>query len=199
MKAQLMVLEDKVEAYVTMARDTEADLGRLDEMEREIEGLLERAGAAANRALGNGTAVAETRARNNVLALDKLKTDYRRAKGNVQTRRDREALFRGARDGRSGGDVVLNMDELMRERGHIEGSDRLADAMLAQAGATEEALMRQQSMTRKNADRLGGLRNTYNLAGGILGKIKCKQQRNNVIVGCVVGFCLCFIIWYKFL
>lgn len=88
------------------------------------------------------------------------------------------------------------MDDLMRERGHIRESGRVADEILGQAAEAAEALQRQQQMVAGTRGKLGVFDSVVHSAGDVIGKIKWKRRKNSLVTAGTIALCLFFLFWW---
>lgn len=88
------------------------------------------------------------------------------------------------------------MDDLMRERGHIRESGRVADEILGQAAEAAEALQRQQQMMSGTRGKLGVFNGVVQSAGNVIGKIKWQKRKSSLVTAVTIALCLFFLFWW---
>ena len=128
--------------------------------------------------------------------LSAASEQYRRTKLRVQTALDRADLLRDAPSRDDNGDVSVAMDDLMRERGHINSAGMVADGIVEQAMATHDLLQSQRNRMSASRGKLGVFGSVVDGATKIMDKIAWKKRKNMIILGLVISACLIFLFWW---
>ncbi|KAF8580143.1 V-snare-domain-containing protein [Ramaria rubella] len=122
--------------------------------------------------------------------------DFARTKANVRTAMDRANLLTNVRSDIDAYHRSSAADSLLAERGRIDNSHRMTDDLLGQAYATRDEFSRQRSSLASINARMGGVLNTLPGIDSLLSMIKTRRRRDTVILGCVIGLCIVFILSY---
>jgi len=94
--------------------------------------------------------------------------------------------------------VNQRMDALLRESEHTRNSERMIDEQINIALETRESLVSQREAFKAIQTKLNDLTNKFPLINNLVNKINIKKRRDSIILGCVIGLCLVFLLWYIF-
>ena len=128
--------------------------------------------------------------------LSAANEQYRRTKLRVQTELDRAELLRNAPNPDENGDVSVAMDDLMRERGHINSASSVADSIVEQAMATHDVLEAQRVRMGTSRGKLGTFDALVDGTKKVMEKIAWKKRKNMIVLGLVIAGCLIFLFWW---
>ncbi|KYR00106.1 hypothetical protein DLAC_03255 [Tieghemostelium lacteum] len=131
--------------------------------------------------------------------LDDFLQDYRKLKKNITSILERTELFSGSYNNNKNGDAEIPMGNLLREHSTLQGSSFLTDSILGQARQAHEALENQRRILRGARDKINTMPNLFTSIDNITSKIKRLKRRNLLILGFLIGTCICFILYYSFL
>jgi len=161
----------------------------LDELELLLEKLGER-----NKQLNESNTSASIRLHHRS-KLDDYVQEFRRLKVNVNQAWERSQLIRG-RKHEPAADKSVAMDNLIRERGSIHSSLDVADSFLSQATSTRDKLEDQTKILAGTTGKLRNIGKQFPAIGATINKIRAKKNRNTLILGVVISFCICFLLWW---
>ena len=129
-----------------------------------------------------------------------LRGELEKSRQTVRRAAERRELLQGASSSataiQSGHDPA--MDQLLRERSHINNSLNAAHGVLDQAEAVRTDLRFQGRSLRNTQGLLGAL--TTNIPGlnTLVEQIRRKRSRDDMIVAGVIATCILFTLWYLF-
>ncbi|GAA5866600.1 hypothetical protein JCM3774_004026 [Rhodotorula dairenensis] len=89
-------------------------------------------------------------------------------------------------------------DSLLAERGRIDNSHRMADDTLSQAYATRAEFAAQRSSLSNIQSRMNGVAAQVPGLNSVIGMINSRRRRDSVIMGCVLGVCTLFLLYFMF-
>jgi len=130
--------------------------------------------------------------------LHDYQQDFKKTKANINATREHAELLSHVRQDISHFKAGTNsrMENALRTRGAIHGSDRTADQILGQATEAREQLVSQRNLLQTSLAKLTGSSGTFSGLNNILTQIKRKKSRDWLILGLFISFCTCFILWY---
>ncbi|KAF4677602.1 hypothetical protein FOL47_000557 [Perkinsus chesapeaki] len=184
--------EEGQEAYPNSKTQVIANLeastsDNLDDLGSAVKDMTSFAKSAAQRAQVQ---------RDQGILLD-LRRQYDRLCNRIDTETKRAKLM-GQAEGTEKESAGENDDErnLLRERNGIESSIRELDDMYSSAAATHRKMRQQNSVLSKVKGKLGII-DTSHMPGinGLVKRIGNQKMKNKLILGAVVGACICFTIW----
>ncbi|TDL26405.1 V-snare-domain-containing protein [Rickenella mellea] len=182
--------------------ETNGSSDRWKDLEEEVSGLLEKltetndqmAALLNDPGLPPSQSMTRTVQRHRDVLRDYTR-DFQRTKANVQAALDKANLLSGIRN-----DIDAHKssaaDALLTERGRIDGSHRMIDDMVDQAYETRSEFGRQRSTLAGIGTRMTGVINTMPGINNLLSMIKTRRRRDSVILGCVIGVCIIFLLSY---
>ena len=179
-----------------------------DDLRADIETLLQRFGDINTR-MGRciasarlGLAAQATHRRYREILFD-YNTEFNRLKRGFRKKRESAELFRGMRSGGigagasgGGGPGAHATAQLMRERDGLLSSAKLADGVLGQAGEMQRALGRQRRTLLGAGRKVLDIGMMIPGVDVLIGKIRRKKLRDQIVLGIVVGLCFVFILWW---
>lgn len=89
-------------------------------------------------------------------------------------------------------------DSLLAERGRIDNSHRMADDTLSQAYATRAEFAAQRTSLSNIQSRMNGVAAQVPGLNSVIGMINSRRRRDSVIMGCVLGICTLFLLYFMF-
>ncbi|GAA5968160.1 hypothetical protein JCM8115_001760 [Rhodotorula mucilaginosa] len=89
-------------------------------------------------------------------------------------------------------------DSLLAERGRIDNSHRMADDTLSQAYATRAEFAAQRTSLSNIQSRMNGVAAQVPGLNSVIGMINSRRRRDSVIMGCVLGVCTLFLLYFMF-
>lgn len=204
------VLEEKVNAYSRLAQRMHSDMlydeenplmeGREEQdLTNDIENLLTSLSDCNEKmsqcvASGARAANAAILQRYREIYFD-YKRDFEETAIAIHRKREQVELFRGATESRHGDD---GMSHLYRERGAIDSSIQNAGSVIGQAEEVRSSLWSQRASLTSSSGTLGQLSNQFPSIGRVIASIQQRRYRDNMIVGLVIAFCICFTLWWMF-
>lgn len=209
------VLEERVGAYVRLAQRMGSDMLYDEEnplmegheeqaLSTEIDHLLSALSECNERmsqcvSQGARTANSALLQRYREIYFD-YKRDYDETAVTIQRKREQMELFRGAAAQRKqeNGGQDTGMNHLYREQDAINSSLRSAGSVLGQADEVHSSLRSQRRTILDAGSTLGQLGNAYPSIGRVIVAIQQRRYRDNMIVGLVISFCICFTLWWLF-
>lgn len=90
------------------------------------------------------------------------------------------------------------MELLMQERRGISSSIRSVSSIISQALEITDNLTAQRESITNSTGRMGNVNTGLPSINRMVGIIQQKKTRDNVIIGSLIGFCICFSLWYCF-
>ncbi|KAH8119809.1 v-SNARE protein [Phellopilus nigrolimitatus] len=204
------VLDTKLTSYSRLA----ANIGREDDLEasgssdrwrdleEEVDGLLEKLRETNEElvTLLNDPDSPPSQSMTRTIqrhrdVLNDYERDSNRTKANVKAALDRANLLSGVRN-----DIDAYKssaaEALLTERGHIDSSHRMTDDILEQAYETRAEFGRQRSALDGIGTRMAGVLNTMPGINNLLSMVKSRRRRDSLIIGCVIGLCMVFLLGY---
>ncbi|XP_073126418.1 Golgi SNAP receptor complex member 1-2-like [Henckelia pumila] len=131
--------------------------------------------------------------------LQDFSQEFRRIKGNINSTREHTELLSFARDDISdykAYDSDSPRMQLLRERAAIDGSISHIDDVINQAQATRASLASQRALFGDVQGKLKTLSDKFPVIRGVLGSIRRKRSRDNLILSAVIAACTLFLIIY---
>ena len=86
----------------------------------------------------------------------------------------------------------------MKENEHARNSERMIDDQINIALESREALVNQRLAFKAIQTKLNDISNRFPMINNLVQKINLRKRRDTVILGCVIGLCVTFLIWYTF-
>ncbi|KAJ7878609.1 hypothetical protein B0H13DRAFT_1631082 [Mycena leptocephala] len=182
---------------------------RWKDMELELDDLLEKAYLAPLPALEEtNEQLSALSAQPETLSASMLRTiqnhaevfqdnarELKRTKASVKNALDHANLLSGVRN-----DIDAYKssaaDSLLAERGRIDSSHSMTDAMLDQAYETRAEFGRQRTALDGINSRMKTVLNTMPGINNLVSMIKSRRRRDTIIMGVVIGVCIIIIISY---
>ena len=190
----------------TRLRDVEDPevVASADDLRADIETLLTRFGdinARMGRCVASarmGIAAQATHRRYKEILFD-YNTEFNRLKRSLQKKRESAELFRGMRSGGGGAGASAGAsatDMLMREHNGLLSSSKLADGVLGQASEMQNTLARQRRTLLGAGKKVLDIGMMIPGVDVLIGKIRRKKLRDQIVIGVVTGLCLVFLLWW---
>jgi len=192
------------DARATAASDAAGrSLAALQATTAGLAGLLAPGGSGG----GSDAGRAATLARHRDLARD-LGAEHRRLASALATVRERAALFGGGRGGGGGGGGAASTaaddarsgatGALLRERGVLASANAALDAVLGVASATGAGLASQRRTLVGAGGRLAAVGDRAPVLSGLLGAIRRRRSRDDMVVGALAAVCAMLTLTYWF-
>ncbi|KAE9610769.1 hypothetical protein Lal_00021164 [Lupinus albus] len=173
-------------------------------MEMEIQSLLEKlldindSMSRCAASAGPATSITQKLARHRDI-LHEYTQEFRRINGNIISMREHAELLGSVRDDitdfkTSGG--MSPRVQLLRERAAIHGSISHIDDVINQAQATRSVLGSQRALFGDVQGKVKVLGDKFPIIGSILGSIRRRRSRDNLILAAVIAACTLFLIIY---
>uniref|UniRef100_A0A0G4F501 Golgi SNAP receptor complex member 1 n=1 Tax=Chromera velia CCMP2878 TaxID=1169474 RepID=A0A0G4F501_9ALVE len=163
-----------------------------DKLEREIVAALDQL-----EGLARGPAQQAQVQRFSDIFTD-LKREYRRLRSDTERKRERHLLLGNASE-KGRGDVDDGTRHLLKERGHLEGSLQMLDQVIGQATDSHDRLRAQRFRVTGMGDRMRGILTKFPEMGRVMDRIGLAQYKEQIVLGLVIGSCLCFVLWWSML
>jgi len=174
---------------------------RWKDMELELDDLLEKL-EETNEQLSALSAQPETLSasmlrtiQNHAEVFQDNARELKRTKASVKNALDHANLLSGVRN-----DIDAYKssaaDSLLAERGRIDSSHSMTDAMLDQAYETRAEFGRQRTALDGINSRMKTVLNTMPGINNLVSMIKSRRRRDTIIMGVVIGVCIIIIISY---
>ncbi|KAJ6520107.1 hypothetical protein C8R45DRAFT_808394 [Mycena sanguinolenta] len=174
---------------------------RWKDMELELDDLLEKANPTIFKAattLTNPETLSASMLRtiqNHAEVFQDNVRELKRTKASVKSALDHANLLSGVRN-----DIDAYKssaaDSLLAERGRIDTSHSMTDAMLDQAYETRAEFGRQRTALDGINSRMKTVINTMPGLNNLINMIKSRRRRDTIILGVVIAVCLIIIISY---
>ncbi|KAL5533877.1 hypothetical protein ACEPAG_337 [Sanghuangporus baumii] len=205
------LLDAKLTSYARLAANAEREdleasgsSERWIDLEEEVDGLLEKLRETNDQlsTLLNDPDSPPSQSMTRAIqrhreVLNDYERDSTRTKANVKAALDRANLLSGVRN-----DIDAYKssaaEALLSERGHIDSSHRMADDILGQAYETRAEIARQGGSLGGISTRMTGVLSTMPGISNLLSMIKKRRRRDSIILGCLIGFCVLFIVNFMF-
>nr|XP_007134826.1 hypothetical protein PHAVU_010G079400g [Phaseolus vulgaris]ESW06820.1 hypothetical protein PHAVU_010G079400g [Phaseolus vulgaris] len=134
-----------------------------------------------------------------ILPLNRVKTEFRRIKGNINSMREHAELLSSVRDDitdfKTSGSMSPRM-QLLRERAAIHGNISHIDDVISQAQATRAVLGSQRTLFTDVQGKVKGLGDKFPMIRSLLGSIRRRRSRDTLILSAVIAACTLFLIIY---
>lgn len=127
-----------------------------------------------------------------------LTGDYQKAQQVWQRSQQRMELFKGANRSNSGEIQDPAMENLLRERNHIQNSLNGASQTLAQAQSIRADLGQQRASLTRTMTGIGSIVTSIPGINGLVDAIRRKRSRDDQILAGVIASCILFTLWYLF-
>ena len=125
-------------------------------------------------------------------------TEYKNTLNAVNRKRESMELFHvSKKNGNEGEDTT--MAKLLRERNGIAASMKGIHDVISQAFDTKTTLGQQRNILSNSTGGLSGLTSGVPTFNRLIDGIQRKKYKESLIVAVVIGFLLCFTIWWIFL
>lgn len=126
--------------------------------------------------------------------------DFEKSCSMIQRHKDRYELFSKSSSGISddGADGDQSMNNLLRERNHIQNSLNATHSILAQASSIKEDLRTQGLSLTGIRGAVGNIMSNVPGINTLIEKIRRKRSRDDYILSFVIASCVLFILWYLF-
>jgi len=115
--------------------------------------------------------------------------ELKRTKANVQSALDQANLLSGVRNDIDAYKSSAE-DSLLAERGRIDSSHQMTDAVLEQAYATRSEFAQQSSSLAGINARMSNVISTIPGINNLLGMIKTRRRRDAYILGVLIAVCM---------
>jgi len=134
--------------------------------------------------------------------LQDYRQEFNKTAANIAAIVEREDLLSSVHsdinDYKAKDKVNQRMDALLRESEHTRNSEILIDEQINIALETRDSLVNQREAFKAIQTKLNDLTNKFPLINNLVNKINFKKRRDSIILGCVLGLCLVFMLWYMF-
>ncbi|GJJ13238.1 hypothetical protein Clacol_007489 [Clathrus columnatus] len=177
------------ERWQDLEAEIEDLLEKLKEINDGMENLLNDANNHASQSLQH------TIQRHHEVLRDYTR-DFSRTKKNVQSALDRANLLSNVRNDLDAYHRSSAAESLLAERGRIDNSHRMTDEILNQAYETRDEFSRQRSALASINVRMSNVLQTLPGVDSLISMIKSRRRRDTIILGCIIGGCLVFILNY---
>jgi len=127
--------------------------------------------------------------------LDDYTQEFRRLKIHINEAWSRAQLMRGGRKYDSTG-RTNSMENLIRERGSIHSTTETAIEIINEAHETKIRLDDQNKMLAGSTSKLKGIGARMPSLNQVMNQIRAKKNRNIIILGSFISFCIIFILWW---
>ncbi|KAK6920289.1 hypothetical protein RJ641_016193 [Dillenia turbinata] len=171
-------------------------------MEMEIQSLLEKlqdTNDSMSRCAGSAAATASVTqklARHRDI-LHEFNQEFKRIKSNINSVREHAELLNSVRDEiseyKASGSPRM---QLLRERAAIHGNISHLDEVISQAQATRSVLGSQRALFGDVRGKVKLLSDKFPVIRGLLGSIRRRRSRDNLILSAVIAACTLFLIIY---
>ncbi|GAM23896.1 hypothetical protein SAMD00019534_070710, partial [Acytostelium subglobosum LB1] len=98
---------------------------------------------------------------------------------------------------KKGGDTEIPMNNLLREQESLLNSNSAVDSILGQARQAHEELENQRRILRGTSGKINTMPNLFQTIDTVTNRIKRMKNRNLMVIGGLIGVCICFIIYYS--
>ena len=178
-------------------------------MSVEIEQLLERLSDINKRMsdvvpelLGPNSAATHTLKRHYEILQDYCR-EFDRMKATVPYLKNRENLSINSNTNNSDSAITCDMssrrqDYYFREMNYLNNSDSLMNTNIEVASIVKNDLSDQRKYLLNITNKVNTIANRSPLVNNLLQKIKVKKRKDSLVLGCVIGFCLIFLLLYRF-
>ncbi|KIY73578.1 V-snare-domain-containing protein [Cylindrobasidium torrendii FP15055 ss-10] len=174
---------------------------RWKDLELEVEELLEKL-EETNDKLGELSKAPDTLSPSMLRAIQRHRELYqdnarevKRTKASVKNAMDNATLLSGVRN-----DIEAYhssaADSLLAERGRIDSSHRMIDDTLSQAYETRSEFARQRFDISGINSRMTGVIGSMPAINNVVGMIKSRRRRDQLIIGGLIGLCMFVLLWY---
>ncbi|KAK7063992.1 Golgi SNAP receptor complex member 1 [Favolaschia claudopus] len=184
---------DDVEASGSSERWKDMEL-ELDDLLEKLEETNEQLSALSSNPETLSASMLRTIQNHSEVFQDNAR-ELRRTKGSVKAALDHANLLSGVRN-----DIDAYKssaaDSLLAERGRIDSSHTMTDAMLDQAYETRAEFGRQRTALDGINSRMKNVLNTMPGINNLVNMIKSRRRRDTIIMGVVIAVCIIIIISY---
>uniref|UniRef100_A0A7S1D086 Golgi SNAP receptor complex member 1 n=1 Tax=Cyclophora tenuis TaxID=216820 RepID=A0A7S1D086_CYCTE len=128
-----------------------------------------------------------------------LTSDFQKTSTQIQRKKQQFELFQGANMSGSGQDENdPAMEQLLRERNHINNSLTASSSVIAQASEIHSDLKSQGMSLRGVTGTLVKITSQVPGLNRLMENIRRKKARDDLIVSIVIALCIVFTLWYIF-
>jgi len=204
LQAKLTQLSKLVQSLKSAAKKPEPNApsasGRIQPLDSEVKGILQKLSELIDQMIRcNSTGLSDVNAQHTLQRYRNIfyesNQEYNRIR-NVITTIQREELLGDPDHRMEGGVVRARTDLLMREKGSLQNSLRLADEAIDQVIDTRTSLEFQQSKFATIKGKLGDLSARFPRVSNVIGSIQRHKQRDMIVLSIVIAACLALTLLY---
>eukprot|EP01121_Diplochlamys_sp_Union-15-3_P001296 TRINITY_DN11135_c0_g1_i4.p1 TRINITY_DN11135_c0_g1~~TRINITY_DN11135_c0_g1_i4.p1 ORF type:complete len:243 (-),score=40.50 TRINITY_DN11135_c0_g1_i4:38-712(-) len=129
-----------------------------------------------------------------VTKLRHYRSVYKQILDRVKHKRERSQLLYTNNQNDEG--LTITMDRYIDDNRRISGVIKGSEDILEQGLATKQKLIEGRMIIEKNISQLGVVNGVLSLIHGTMNQIKRKKYKNVLILGAVISFCVCFLLWW---
>jgi len=195
----------RIASTASTASNVDLESGRWGDIENEVEGLLEKLRDTNEEmaALLNDPDSPPTQStlhavqRHRDILQDYMR-DFAQTRTNAKSALDRANLLTNVRNDIDAYKAARSSatDSLLAERGRIDSSHRMTDDILEQAYETRAEFSRQRTTLGSINVRMGQVLESFPGINNVISMISSRRRRDSIIIGCVIGFGIIFLLNY---
>ncbi|ESO13007.1 hypothetical protein HELRODRAFT_63220, partial [Helobdella robusta] len=121
--------------------------------------------------------------------------EFHKTKSNIMAVKEREELL-GSLYRDNSYKPSSQTDMYLKEHQHLINAERLVDEQINIAVNTKENLQSQRGALHSISNKVNSLTNRFPVLNNLIVKINLRKKRDSIILACVIGFCIIFIIWF---
>lgn len=189
----------------------QSDVSPVEKLGTEIADLIEELAkvntemsdfAASGGMTGQSAAIHHTLQRHAEILQD-YRQEFRKTAANITSILDREDLLSSVHSeisdfrNKDKSGKGSRMESLIKESEHARNSERMIDEQINIALETRESLVNQREALKLVQKKLNDLTSRFPIINNLVNKINLRKRRDTIILGCVVGLCLVFLIWWS--
>jgi Golgi SNAP receptor complex protein 1 len=134
--------------------------------------------------------------------LAEHRRELQRIKSSISDARNRANLLSNVRSDidayhRSTNPAQAEADYMLRERGQIEDSHRMADGVLSQAYSINDGFNAQRETIASINRRLVGAASQLPGINTLMGRISSKKRRDAIILGVFIAMCILALLYFR--
>ena len=196
--------QDATERFKDLSNDISTLINRLSSIN---DGLTDWAVQSSSSSTTPSAAIHHTLQRHKDILKDYQK-EFNKTRSNVSAAIERHDLLDSVHkdisdyrmsNGSSGGNGAnRRMELLLKESEHARNSERMIDEHISIAVDARESLVNQRVAFKAIQTKLNDISNKFPMINNLVQKINLRKRRDTVILGCIIGLCILFLLWYAF-
>lgn len=193
---ELEVLRPAAAAATSPMMHYEACVGELTSLMRSFNDITDSMGRLLSESPSLGTDSNAYIVSKSRTVAHENSTEFHRTQQNIQAAIARSELMGGSSRREADQSLRPRTEQLLREEHSLHQSLRLTDEALSSAVAARDSLFAQGAVFTGVGQKLTKLGTMFPIVGQLMNRIGCKQQRDTIVMACVIATCIILIFLY---